>query len=359
LVHEFGHFIVARRNGVEVEEFGLGFPPKAYSKKTKKGFILSLNWLPLGGFVKLKGEHDADLDKGSFGRATLWAKTKIILAGVGMNLVAAFVILTFLAIIGLPQIINNQFSISKDATTTKSEVLAGYIAPDSPATKVGIKSQDELLSITNESGAKQIITSSKALPNITKSDAGQTVQVSYLYNGNNYSKTVKLNTSKVVNASLKTNNPKGYLGIEPTDYVIKRYTWAAPVVALGFMKQVILLTFKGIGTAIWGLIKGNTTQASSQVSGPVGIVVLLKNGSLLGYQFILMVVAIISLSLAIINVLPIPALDGGRLFFTLLPRAIRKRPLKQETEDKIHGAGMIAIMLLFVLITIVDIKRYF
>src|SRR5256885_16499048 len=86
LVHEWGQFFMARRNGVEVEEFGLGFPPRAWSKKLKSGMRLSVNWLPLGGFVKMKGENDSDERKGSFGAASLWAKTKIMLAGVTMNL---------------------------------------------------------------------------------------------------------------------------------------------------------------------------------------------------------------------------------------------------------------------------------
>src|ERR1700733_8983480 len=101
LVHEWGHFIVARRNGVDVEEFGLGFPPKAWSRKLKSGMRLSLNVLPLGGFVKMKGEHDYDTNKGSFGAASLWAKTKIMLAGVTMNLFAGLAILTLLALIGM------------------------------------------------------------------------------------------------------------------------------------------------------------------------------------------------------------------------------------------------------------------
>src|SRR6266481_5182881 len=84
LVHEWGHFILARRNGVDVEEFGLGFPPRAWSKKLKSGMRLSLNWLPLGGFVKLKGENDSDSRKGSLGAASLWTKSKIMLAGVTM-----------------------------------------------------------------------------------------------------------------------------------------------------------------------------------------------------------------------------------------------------------------------------------
>ncbi len=359
IIHEFGHFIVARRNKVIVEEFGIGFPPTALSKKMSSGYILSLNWLPLGGFVRLKGEHDSDRGKGSFGEASLWAKTKIISAGVGMNLAASFIILTFLAIIGLPQIVNHQFSIAGDSTITKQEVLAGYIQPNSPASKINIKPQDNILSIVNSHGETIDVNNITTLSKITEDNAGNNIIINYQRNGVNYSSKVTLRTASDVRASLKTSSPKGYLGVEPSNYIIKKYTWSAPIVAVGFMKQVTVLTFKGIGNAIMGLIQGNTTKASSQVSGPVGIVVLLKNGSLLGYRFIFLIVAIISLSLAIINILPIPALDGGRLFFTVIPRVLLKRPLKQKTEELIHGSGMAALLLIFVLITIVDIKRYF
>jgi regulator of sigma E protease len=105
------------------------------------------------------------------------------------------------------------------------------------------------------------------------------------------------------------------------------------------------------------LAQGNGSKASAQVSGPVGVFVLLKDGSLLGYQFVLVIIAIISLTLAIMNVLPIPALDGGRLFVTLLYR-IRNKPLTQKIEDRIHGTGFAVLMLLFVLITIVDVRRF-
>jgi regulator of sigma E protease len=91
VVHEFGHFIVARRNGVEVEEFGIFFPPSLYKKKTKAGWVFSVNALPLGGFVKLKGEHDSDTEPGSFGAASLWSKSKIMVAGVALNLLTALI----------------------------------------------------------------------------------------------------------------------------------------------------------------------------------------------------------------------------------------------------------------------------
>src|ERR1019366_5517078 len=138
VVHEFGHFIVARRNGVGIEEFGIFFPPKLWSRKTKKGWIFSINLLPLGGFVRLKGEHDADKRPGSFGAATLITKVKVMLAGVGMNLLTAFVLLTILAWVGLPQLVNNQYSIKSDAHSVKNETLVGAVENNSPASKVGL-----------------------------------------------------------------------------------------------------------------------------------------------------------------------------------------------------------------------------
>jgi len=115
LVHEYGHFLAAKKNGVEVEEFGIGFPPRIGGKTFGKGIFrayYTLNWLPFGGFVKMKGENEADKRKGSFGAASYPAKVIIIAAGVFMNLVAAVVILTVLAWVGMPQVIPNQFHIS-------------------------------------------------------------------------------------------------------------------------------------------------------------------------------------------------------------------------------------------------------
>ncbi len=114
VVHELGHAIVARRNGVVVEEFGIGFPPRAWAKKLKNGILFTLNWLPLGGFVKLKGESDDDRRKGSFGAASLWVKAKILFAGVAMNWLTAIVLFTGLALAGLPRILPNQFTVESD-----------------------------------------------------------------------------------------------------------------------------------------------------------------------------------------------------------------------------------------------------
>jgi regulator of sigma E protease len=353
VVHELGHFIVARRNGVKVEEFGIFFPPRIWSKKTKDGYDFSINALPLGGFVKLKGEHDADTSPGSYGAASLPAKIKIMLAGVGMNLLAAFVILTLTAVVGIPKLVDNQFTVASDTKVTSQQVLVGYVEPESPAEKAGLQVRDQLISLDSKP-----IDNVDTFPNLTKEHAGQTAELVIRRDGREQAVKVDLRGSQEVGASQNTDNPKGYLGVAPTEYSLRRSTWSAPIVAAGLIKQFTELTFKGLGAVVSNLFHGNAHEASQQVSGPVGIYVILKDGSLLGYQFILMIIAVISLTLAIMNALPIPALDGGRLFVTLLFRSVRK-PLRPKSEELIHGAGFLLLMALFVLITVVDVKRFF
>ncbi len=365
IIHELGHFFAARRNGVEVEEFGLFFPPRLWSMEMKSGFTFSINALPLGGFVKLKGEHDADTTKGSFGAASLWAKSKIMMAGVGMNLLAAFVIFTYLAIVGLPQIIPNQFTVKSNTKATSQQVLVGSVEPNTPASEIGLKSQDTLVAMAAPGGQIKYITSASSLPDITKSFAGKTVNITYKNpSGKVITKTVKLRSSatETVTKNNKTvTQDVGYLGVSTAQtanqFVLQKSTWSAPIVALGLMKQITILTFQGLGHVFTVIFHGHPSQASQQVTGPVGVVVILKNSSTLGYQFVLFVIALISLSLALINILPIPALDGGRLFFTLVPRILNGRPIKQRTEEMINGIGLVFILLLFVLVTVGDIAR--
>jgi regulator of sigma E protease len=372
VVHEFGHFIVARRNGVEVEEFGIFFPPTLYRHKTKAGWDFTFNALPLGGFVKLKGEHDSDTELGSFGAATLTVKSKVMAAGVVMNLLTALVLFTILALVGMPKIVDNQFTVKRDTTLVSSKTLVGYIDPGSPADKAGLQPQDQLTDISLPGRSPVNIEKADQLPKITKQFAGQTVTLYYVRDGTHQQKTVSLLSHQAVEASQKTDNPKGYLGIIPNEYSLQRSTWSAPIVAVGFSAQVTALTFQGLGHALGGLgstiagwVTGNTvarqngqTTASEQVSGPVGIFVILKDGSLLGYQFMLLIIAIISLTLAIMNILPVPALDGGRLWITLIAHKL-KRPLTARREELINAAGFFVLISLIVLITFVDVKRFF
>ncbi|MBC7546999.1 site-2 protease family protein [Candidatus Saccharibacteria bacterium] len=374
VAHEFGHFIAARRNGVQVEEFGIFFPPTLYKRKMRGGWNFTINALPLGGFVKLKGEHDSDTAPGSFGAASLWAKTQIMAAGVIMNLVIALLLLTFLALIGMPKLVNNQFTVASDTKVTKSEVLATYVEPNSAAAKAGIQTRDTIISIGQVGKPATKVTSVTGLTHLTKSLAGKQVLVSYSHKGVTKSSTVTLLTSSVVDKSKNTDNPKGYLGLSgPAEFTLQRSTWSAPVVAVGFSAQITKLTFQGLGKAVAGLgsivagtVTGNSqarthgqSKASSQVSGPVGIYFVLQTSSQLGFQFMLLIIAIISLTLAIMNILPIPALDGGRLWITLVTRGIFKRPLSPAREEAINASGFVGLLLLIVVISIVDVKRFF
>lgn len=365
VAHEWGHFIFARRNGVDVEEFAIGFPPRIWTKKMKSGFNFSFNLIPLGGYVKMKGEHDADTAKGTFGAASIGAKIRIMAAGVGMNLLVAFVIFTFLAVIGVPQLVLNQFTIKSDTTiVNKQTVTVISTQKGSPAASIGLKPKDVLISMQGNNGQFYEIDNDLLLPGVTQALQGQNVKVTYkLPNGQVKTANVAFRSGPVVNASQNGPNPIGYFGVSTStpssSVVMQKSTWSAPIVALGLMKQITILTFKGIGSALASVFKGHPSQATAQVTGPVGVVVILKNGSLLGIHFVLAIIAIISLSLALINILPIPALDGGRIFFTVVPRLIRGKPLKQRTEDIINGVGLAFVFLLIISISAVEIKNLF
>lgn len=350
VLHEWGHFLAARRNGVDVEEFGVGFPPRAWKRETKKGFTFSLNWLPIGGFVRLKGETDSATEKGSFGAASFKTKTKIMLAGVAMNLLAAFVIFTALAWMGMPQLIDNQYSVKSDTKVISRNTLVAFVEPGSPAAKAGLQNRDNLNSI-GPKGDEQQITSAAQLPELTKKYAGQEVTIKYERAGQEKTATVTL-------LSGEEAKKKGYLGISPAEFSMTRATWSAPIQSVGLIGQFTGATFKGLGTALGALFQGDTTKASEQVSGPVGIVAVLNQGSFLGIQFILLVIGVISLSLAIMNVLPIPALDGGRFYVLLLSRVFGKR-LSKDMEERIVGTSFVFLLILIVLITIVDVRRFF
>lgn len=372
VVHEYGHFIAARRNGVEVEEFGIFFPPRLFKYKTKSGWDFTINLLPLGGFVKLKGEHDSDTEPGTFGAATLWVKTKIMAAGVVMNLITALILLTILALIGMPKLIDNQFTVASDTKLVNQKLLIGYLEPGSPAAKAGLQQRDQLNAIQADGRSPVAFKSPDKLPSVTKQFAGQSVKIFYERDGKQMEGRTTLNTKQAVEASRKKGVSKGYLGITPLQITVQRSTWSAPVVAVGFAGQVTGLTFQGLGKAIGGLggifagaATGNKEArqngqeaASSQVSGPVGIFVILKDGSALGYQFMLLIIAIISLTLAIMNILPLPALDGGRLWFTLVARGIG-RPMSAKTEETINIIGFLLLISLIIAITFVDVGRFF
>lgn len=379
VLHELGHAMVAKRNGVVVEEFGIGFPPRAKGWKVKKSFLgknveYTLNWLPLGGFVKMQGEHDADAKKGDYGKATFWQKSKILLAGVAMNWLTAVVLLTILALFGIPKVIvptpgqdnpllMNQFTVPSDTVSTKSAVQV-YVNNDSPAAKAGLQDGDKVLSLDGEA-----IDSPNELSELTKTHAGEVVKVQY-QRDDTETRTIDVQLNDAAAAK-----ESGYLGVSPIQRETLRATWSAPIVGVGLTAQLTALTFQGLGSTFMNFVTGlaekvspnqttrdagseKLTEAGQNVAGPVGLLGSIVPGVLeSGLSFVILLVAIISISLAVINVLPIPALDGGRWFVTALFK-LMKKPLKPETEERIHGTGFMILMGLFVLITIADIGKF-
>lgn len=358
VLHEFGHMVASKRNGVVVEEFGVGFPPRAWGKKLRKkkgdDTLYSLNWLPLGGFVKLKGEHDDATEKGSFGAASLKTKVKILLAGVGMNFLTAWVLLTGLFLVGAPKLPfeslpfygKEQSVIQSDTKTVASKTYVGEVSKNSPAEKAGLEFGDVILSLNGQVPGDEL-----TLNELTKKYAGQKVKLKF--------EDESSREDRVVEVQLREDGASGgVLGVGVAQTVKFKSTWSAPINAITTMYQSTEATFRGIGYAFSSIVHGESEKAGEVAGGPVATVDAIKNVSRSGFPDLVLLIALISLSLGIMNVLPIPALDGGRLFLILLFR-LKGKVLTKEKEEKLNAWGMGFLLIFILLITVVDVRRLF
>lgn len=363
VIHELGHAIAAVKSGVVVEEFGVGFPPRAWGKRLKNGVLVSLNWLPLGGFVKLQGEYDSAAGKGDYGAASFWQKTKILLAGVAMNWVVAAFLLTVLAWTGLPKVLPNQFSIPSDTRTVNQPVEVAQVIPGSPADKAGLKVGDRILRFASEP-----VPTADSLVKQTEKYKDKEVAIVYGRDGEEHITRVRLNDDNAEN--------RGYLGVGPAQRARLQAGWSAPVVGVVTTAQFSWATLVGVKDLAVNTARGvllrlspdaerrarasqDLNEAAASVAGPIGILgVIFPAASQAGVTELIFLTAIISLTLAVMNILPIPALDGGRWSTMAIFRLLRK-PLTKEKEEAIQGAGFMALMLLIVIVTIADVAKFF
>jgi regulator of sigma E protease len=359
VAHELGHAIVAIRNGVVVEEFGVGFPPHAWKKKLKNGILLTLNWLPLGGYVKLQGEHDSANKKGDYGASGFWSKTKILFAGVFINWLLAAVLLSVLAVTGLPKVVSDQFTVAGDTTIISQPVEIVALTKDHAAEKAGIEVGDKIISF-----AGQDVSTAAGLIELTQENKGKTVNVVYERSGSRGD----------LQATLGSDAAGGYFGANLGQRTLTKSTWSAPIVGVVTTAQFSWLTFQGIGDLLGNLFSGIILQlnpdtrnqasadlksAGDSVAGPIGILgTIFPAAQQAGLTQLIFLMAIISLSLAVMNVLPIPALDGGR-WFTMAGFRLFKKELTREREEKIQMVGFSVLMGLTLLVTIVDVSKLF
>lgn len=381
VAHEFGHFIMARRNGVKVNEFGIGMPPRivAWTKKHGKwqkipksdydkpqdGLVFSLNWLPIGGFCSMDGESAADQRPGTFGAASFWSKTKILFGGVAMNWIVAFVILTILSLCGIPQFMEHQFYLGQDAEITQNytNAVVEEVFTDTPAEAAGFQSGDIILQIADTK-----ITDPHQVIDLGKTHAGE--KTPYTIQRGEEVMTLE--------PTLNPSEQKQALGIQLAGYAqtIIRSTWSAPLVGLCTTVQLTGETFRGLWQLITNLFSGIVQQFSfdanvretgqsalqevgDSVSGPVGIIGKLFPDSVdAGLPTLALLAAIISVSLACMNILPIPALDGGRWLLIAIYK-LRKKPLTKETEERVVSRAFMVLLMLIFIITVLDIIRLF
>jgi regulator of sigma E protease len=341
LVHEFGHFGAARWFGVAVEEFGFGFPP-AIAKKRWGKTTYSFNWLPLGGFVRIKGEENAVAEPDSFSVQSSWRRAVIIVAGVVMNLLVVVILFTVGFSVGLPQELDQPLPSAARVRDVRHQVAA--VMPDSPASSALVPG-DVIVAIDG-----QTFNALSELQAYIRGHSDSILNLTVERGGTQ-------NTVSLQPTRLRLDDGEIYgLGVSLfTTGVVAYPFYRAPLEAVRLTGKLFGLIAKTLGELVVGLLRGAPTAVD--VTGPIGIAILTTEVVHLGWIFFLQFVAILSLNLAFINLLPFPALDGGRLLFILI-EIIRRRPVSEATEGRIHRWGFTFLILLVLVVTYFDLNRF-
>ena len=334
LIHEFDHFFVAKLTGVRVEEFAFGFPPRLWSKKYK-GTRYSFNLIPLGGYVNLLGENEDVTAPGSYYSKKVWQKIIIVLTGVLMNFALAIVILAIGFSVGMTPLVSDPGTLSGKKT---SEVMVVEVLPSSAAAQIGLESGNILRGFATP----------EELQNFTKSHAGQTVTLEV-------EKSRKTQQHQVTLAN--SDAPLGVGVVSVTK--VKQPIYKALVTATLEVGKSIAVVF----VVLWDIIRslfttGTAGEAGAGVVGPIGIYNFTASALQIGWIYIFQLLAILSINLGIINILPFPALDGGKILFLALEGVFRKKVVRQEIENLIHTIGFIILIILMLAVVFRDILRF-
>jgi len=337
ILHEVGHFLLARRFGVKVEEFGLGYPPRIFSFK-KNDVVYSINAIPFGGFVKIV-EHNGP---GSFMSKSLGKRALILLGGVINNVLIAFLLFTILFSVGMP-IFALPETYKQDVP---SMITIREIEKDSPAFLAGLESGDIILGIEHLDNFYKV-EGIEDVQNRTKEFHGQEIQL-----------IIKRDMENIEIGIVPRESPpegKGYLGVILTDDGILKYSlFEAPWQAVRFMGFVTQETFTGLGRVFGNLFKHGNIE---ELAGPVGIMAITTRGFQWGWKYGLYILGLISYAFAIFNLFPIPAVDGGRILFLMIEK-IRRRPIAQRTEIIVNNICFSLLIILLFIVTIKDINFF-
>lgn len=345
-VHEFGHFIAAKKMGVRVEEFALGFPPRIWSR-IKDGTKYSINWIPIGGFVKLKGEDGGEKkDKDSFAHKKVWQKSVILASGVGMNFLLAAVVLSLGFMIGAPQVI--EAGVEKSARVRDEKIQVVDTVENSPAYEAGIISGDAIESIDGKKFANV-----EEIQNYINERGGE--KMLFEIRRGNEILIQELEARYIPDKeSLDIEEWQNYMvGVSLAKVGVISYPFHIAI--FKGVESTIFLT-KEIIAAFYELIAGliRTQKIGVDFAGPIGIAALTGQVADLGFIYLLQFVALLSINLGIINFMPFPALDGGRIFFLFLEK-IRGKAVDERIEAMVHNIGFLLLMLLIIVITYKDI----
>lgn len=347
IVHEFGHLVAAKLSGMRVDEFGLGYPPRAATITKVGETSYTLNWLPFGGFVKIYGEDGGEEDPRAFSARPRLLQAFVLVAGVAMNLLFAYMLITGALVAGTPRAL----SADEVANARDTQLIVANVLPGSPAARAGLAAGDIILS-AEDGHFKFSGIDPTAFTSFVANGKGNTTIALSVRHADGKDQTI---FTQPETGLISSDPSRAVLGVEvATVGVVPLSLGAAITQGASLTWGATVLTAQGLLHFFYGIF---TLSANlSQVAGPIGIAGAVGSASAQGMGDLFSIMAIISINLALINLIPIPALDGGRLLFVLIESVIR-RPIKASVARAVNTVGFVFLILLMVVVTAHDIFK--